>query len=88
MQGQADSTLLCWYIILYSHNKFPFCGVKLFLCVVCFKLSYVQWIVKYSCSSCGVGLCIAQKDLHKVVVTYVFLVCVQFGLYYAIPGLQ
>ena len=32
--------------------------------------------VKSSCSSNGTGSCSAQQELHEVIATYVFLMCV------------
>ena len=72
----SNFSIVCWYIILRSHEEFIYCGLKHLLCVACKVFLIV--VCKCSCSS-RISRGVLQ-ELHKVF-SEVFLVCGQFGLY-------
>ena len=76
MLGQADfaHTLLVHNYI--DCEELLFCGVKVFLCIVCQKTRVCSF-VKCSCSSHGAGPWSTQQDIHEV--CSIICVCGQFG---------
>ena len=69
----SNFSLFSWYIILRRREEFLYRGLKLLLCVAC-KV-FVSVVSKCFCSSRSV-----RRELDEVV-SEVFLVCGQFGLY-------
>ena len=59
----AKFSFFCWHIIIFSHEEFPYCGVKLLLCIA--SEVFLSVVCKCSHDAGSYSHC-ARQELHKI----------------------